>query len=201
MGGVAKMSEISLEPKGRERIEQRIQEIRARAGLDNLDRSEAFDSHLNKKMASVGGTLPPYDPFGGQLSGPIGSAQLRRMANDAATANGVDPILFDSLVEAESGFNPMSRSDAGAMGLTQLMPETARSLGVRDPFNPQENLNGGARYLRQLIDRYGGDKRLAVAAYNAGPGRVDRIKDVPNIPETQKYVAKIFRKVESKQGV
>jgi soluble lytic murein transglycosylase-like protein len=93
-------------------------------------------------------------------------------------------------VEAESGWDSKARSNKGAMGLTQLMPDTARGLGVHDPFDPRQNLKGGLSYLRDLLERYQ-DRRLALAAYNAGPGAVDRHDGVPPYKETRAYVSRI----------
>jgi soluble lytic murein transglycosylase-like protein len=110
----------------------------------------------------------------------------------AAARNGIDPALLRGLVRQESGFDPSARSAAGAMGLTQLMPATAASLGVTDPYDPAQSLDGGARYLREMLDRFGGDPAKALAAYNAGPGAVARFGRVPPYPETQNYVRSIL---------
>jgi soluble lytic murein transglycosylase-like protein len=109
----------------------------------------------------------------------------------AAQKFGIDPDLLKAVARVESGFNPLAVSESGAMGLMQLMPGTAASLGVKDPFNSAENVEGGARYLRSLLDKYGGNKRLALAAYNAGPGAVDRHGGVPPYSETVSYLNKI----------
>ncbi len=110
----------------------------------------------------------------------------------AATKYGIDPALLAGLVKQESGFNPTARSSAGATGLTQLMPGTARGLGVTDPTDPVQALEGGAKYLRQQLDRFGGDERLALAAYNAGPGAVQRFGGIPPYAETQHYVKAVL---------
>jgi soluble lytic murein transglycosylase-like protein len=112
---------------------------------------------------------------------------------DAAAARyGVDPGLLRGLVRQESGFDPRAHSPAGAMGLTQLMPATASSLGVTDPYDPAQSLDGGAKYLRQMLDRFGNDPAKALAAYNAGPGAVERFGGVPPYAETQNYVRNIL---------
>jgi soluble lytic murein transglycosylase-like protein len=118
----------------------------------------------------------------------------------AAASNGIDPALLKGLVSQESGFDPNARSGAGALGLTQLMPGTAASLGVSNPLDPAQSLQGGAKYLRQQLDRFGGDERLALAAYNAGPGAVARYGGVPPYSETQNYVNSVMAKAAAYRG-
>jgi soluble lytic murein transglycosylase-like protein len=120
--------------------------------------------------------------------------------NAAATSNGIDPALLKGLVQQESGFDPNARSGAGAVGLTQLMPATAAGLGVTDATDPVQSLQAGARYLRQQLDRFGGDERLALAAYNAGPGAVSKYGGVPPYAETQSYVNKVLANAASYRG-
>ena len=115
----------------------------------------------------------------------------------AATEHGVDPLLIKAIIKAESNFDPAAVSPKGAQGLMQLMPATARDLQVTDPFDPQENISGGAKYLRFLLDSYRWDVELSLAAYNAGPGNVK--KAIPNIPETREYVAKVLGNYQSYQ--
>lgn len=127
------------------------------------------------------------------------TTDLRQLAREIATKHGLDPDLFESLVEAESNFNPKVVSSAGAQGLTQLMPGTADGLGVSDPFDPYQNLDGGARYLAKQLKRFK-TVELALAAYNAGPGNVNKYGGIPPFKETQNYVKKILRKIEEKKS-
>jgi soluble lytic murein transglycosylase-like protein len=133
--------------------------------------------------------------MGAALNGATGAAPpaaLAALVDQAAQAHGLSPSLLAALVQEESGFDPAARSPVGAMGLTQLMPATAAALGVTNPYDPVENLNGGAAYLSGLIHRYGGNVALALAAYNAGPGAVDRWGGIPPYPETQRYVQNVL---------
>jgi soluble lytic murein transglycosylase-like protein len=113
---------------------------------------------------------------------------------EVAQANEISPYLLEAVVWQESRWNPAARSRAGAIGLAQLMPGTARDLGV-DPNDPLENLSGGARYLRQQLNRFDGNVEKALAAYNAGPGRVMTAGGIPSIPETQAYVRAIVARL------
>jgi soluble lytic murein transglycosylase-like protein len=113
---------------------------------------------------------------------------------EVAKANDISPYLLEAVVWQESRWNPSARSRAGAIGLAQLMPGTARDLGV-DPRDPVQNLSGGARYLRQQLNRFDGNVEKALAAYNAGPGRVMTAGGIPSIPETQAYVRAIVARL------
>ncbi|GAB6095558.1 hypothetical protein JCM14469_18100 [Desulfatiferula olefinivorans] len=105
----------------------------------------------------------------------------------------VDPLLVKAIIAAESGFNPNAVSHVGAQGLMQLMPRTAKALGVEDAFNPEHNIDGGVKYFRKLLDRFDGDVQLALAAYNAGSRKVHKYRGVPPFSETRNYIEKVFK--------
>ena len=116
---------------------------------------------------------------------------------EAAREYGVDAVLIRSVMQTESAFDAMAVSRAGALGLMQLMPEVATEMGVEDPFDPRQNIMGGAKYLRRLLDLHRGRVRLALASYNAGAGNVSQYGGVPPFPETQKYVKEVTRLIKS----
>jgi len=128
---------------------------------------------------------------------PSGSSRYDDLIQQHATTHGVSMNLVRAVIQAESGFNPAALSPKGAMGLMQLMPATARELGVANPFHPGDNIRGGVTYLARLLSRYKQNIELALAAYNAGPGSVEKYGAVPPYRETQEYV----KKITSKPGV
>ncbi|MCY0875208.1 MAG: lytic transglycosylase domain-containing protein [Firmicutes bacterium] len=119
-------------------------------------------------------------------------ANIQSMIQSMAPSYGLSPALVTAVVKQESGFSPTAHSSSGAMGLMQLMPETASSLGVTDPYDPAQNLRGGMSYLSQMLKQYNGNVPLALAAYNAGPGAVTTYGGIPPYPETQSYVSSIM---------
>lgn len=134
-------------------------------------------------------------PVKGRTSGSPAARQepsidISGMVEKAARDNNVDPLLVHSIIQVESNYNPYAVSAQGAQGLMQLMPPTARDLGVSDSFDPRQNIEAGVRYLKYLQDLYK-DDRLALAAYNAGPGAVQKYKWIPPYPETQNYVNRV----------
>ena len=116
---------------------------------------------------------------------------LDELIEEAAAAHGISAHLVRAVVEAESGFDPWSVSPAGAQGLMQLMPATARLMGVNDRLDPRQNVFGGTKYLSQILDRFDGNVALALAGYNAGPAKVARYRGIPPYPETRGYVIRI----------
>jgi soluble lytic murein transglycosylase-like protein len=139
------------------------------------DATTAATATASTPMAAGPSELPADVPYGAEITA-------------AAKKHGLDPALLAGLVKQESGFNPNAGSPAGARGLTQLMPGTAAGLGVTNVLDPVQSLEGGAKYLRQQLDAFGGDVTRALAAYNAGPGAVQRYGGVPPYAETQNYV-------------
>lgn len=128
----------------------------------------------------------PYAPHA------LAPSQIRELVSDASSRNGVPPGLVNAVVMAESAGNPSAISTAGAQGLMQLMPGTSSSCGIANPFDPEQNMDCGTRYLRSLLSRYNENIELAVAAYNAGPGAVDQYHGVPPFAETRAYVARVL---------
>lgn len=124
---------------------------------------------------------------------PVPPDRLLPMIDFAAGRHGLPGRLLQSVIRRESAGRPCAVSTAGALGLMQLMPETAKTFGVADPFDPQQNIDGGTRFLKEMLVRYGGDLSLALGAYNAGPVAVDRYGGIPPFAETRSYVGNVLR--------
>ncbi|MBQ2644405.1 lytic transglycosylase domain-containing protein [bacterium] len=156
---------------------------------ESIDDTYRFrDINANKR---VFGTL--VKPTNTKSEDKIYSRQeISNIISEISSKHGVSDKLVSALIKQESGFNPTAVSKAGATGLMQLMPATAKTLGVQDAKNPVQNVDGGVRYLKSMIERYNGNLILALAAYNAGPGAVDKYGGVPPYKETQNYVKNIL---------
>jgi soluble lytic murein transglycosylase-like protein len=148
-----------------------------------------FNSALQQALGPQPQTLTAPDV---NAPAPVAPEQIDALVQQNANIWQVDPALIKSVIANESSFNANATSPVGAQGLMQLMPETAASLGVKNPYDPAQNVAGGTRYLKGLLDRFKGDTRLAVAAYNAGPGAVEKYGDVPPYAETQSYVKNVL---------
>lgn len=149
-----------------------------------------------QQQATVAGTmLLPWDRVQANCD-PIDEKVVTPLIETAARAQHLEPRLVRAVAEQESAMRPCAISVKGAQGLMQLIPETAQQFGVHDAFDPKENIDAGAKYLKQLMDKYSGDLPKALSAYNAGPATVDQSGGVPNIAETRDYVASIMKKLD-----
>ncbi|HUA19916.1 MAG TPA: lytic transglycosylase domain-containing protein [Bryobacteraceae bacterium] len=151
------------------------------------------DPRSGKLVRTMLAQVKPADRTKSAGAAPAGDDAVRALVQRTAADFEVNPLLVDSVIQVESNYNPFAVSPKGAQGLMQLMPATARRFGVTDTFDPKQNIEAGVRYLKLLQDTFQ-DDRLAIAAYNAGEGAVQKYGDVPPYPETKKYVAKVGQK-------
>jgi len=139
--------------------------------------------------------LPSPAPFpdpGSLACAPLSDSEVTSLVGAVSGREGIEPDLIRSVIRIESSFRPCAVSPKGALGLMQLMPATASALNVENPFDPYENVMGGGHFLKSLLERYGGDMAVALSAYNAGPGSVERAGGIPRIPETVNYLKQIL---------
>ncbi|HTD08684.1 MAG TPA: lytic transglycosylase domain-containing protein [Solirubrobacteraceae bacterium] len=164
----------------------------------NADFATALQTATTADVSGVASTATGYPALSyGSSSSSSESSEYDPLIEQAAARNGLDPAVLHGLIQQESGFDPNATSSAGATGLTQLMPSTASSIGVANPLNPAESIEGGARYLGQLMRQFAGNTEDALAAYNAGPGAVQQYGGMPPYAETQSYVTKVLGNAEA----
>ncbi len=137
----------------------------------------------------------------GDFSSSRSMESIHATVDEKARLHNIDPQLVEAVIRAESNWNPYAVSPKGALGLMQLMPSTAALLGVANPFDPEENIDGGVRYLKHMLERFNGDLTLALAAYNAGPKMVEKNGMVPSIPETVAYVKRVLEYYKGEKGI
>lgn len=154
----------------------------------NVRAARSAAEEVNHLLASTEAVSPALRPVRGRA---FSQQEIDAAIDQAASRHNVDPSLVRAVIKVESNFNPNAVSRKGAMGLMQLMPQTARQLNVSNPFDPEQNVDAGVRQLKQLMENYGGDVKLTLAAYNAGPGAVARSAGVPHYAETRQYVKRI----------
>lgn len=154
----------------------------------NVRAARSAAEEVNHLLASTEELAPASHPVRGRA---FSQQEIDAAIDQAASRHNVDPSLVRAVIKVESNFNPNAVSRKGAMGLMQLMPQTARQLNVSNPFDPEQNVDAGVRQLKQLMENYGGDVKLTLAAYNAGPGAVARSAGVPHYAETRQYVKRI----------
>ena len=165
-------------------IEHQFQSLMSYGAAPDNDFQEILDS-------SVKNTQKPNS---------VSRAEIDNLVAKYADKNGLDEDFVKAVINQESGFNPNATSKCGAMGLMQLMPSTAQGLGVVNAYDAEQNIEGGTKYLKGLMDRFGNDKSLALAAYNAGPNAVKKYGGIPPYAETQNYVKNVLSKYDSLKG-
>lgn len=165
------------------------------------DFQKILDANMNEKSSSASSSPFANKIFSSEMNSiSSGNSDIDGLIEAYSEKNGLDSAFVKAVIKQESGFQPKVTSSCGAMGLMQLMPATANSLGVKDAYDPEQNIAGGTKYLKGLLDRFGGDKTLALAAYNAGPNAVAKYNGIPPYKETQNYVKNIMSMYQKYSG-
>ena len=188
------LSGLDITLRRMQAIESKFNSL-ASFGMDSPRPSQDFQKILDANMSSEKINSTPFANkiFSSELaSNNSCNADIDALIEQYSAKNGLDSAFVKAVIKQESGFQPKVTSSCGAMGLMQLMPATANSLGVKDAYDPEQNIAGGTKYLKGLLDRFGGDKSLALAAYNAGPNAVAKYNGIPPYKETQNYVKNIM---------
>jgi soluble lytic murein transglycosylase-like protein len=176
----------------------RLERHEARGEVTRLYLTETPENYVDVSTAEILGYEKFDPPPESSILHATAGSTLDAVVNTASSRNNINPELILSVIRAESGFNPNAVSPKGARGLMQLMPLTATRLGVDNALDPVANVEGGTRYLKELLERYQNDLSKALAAYNAGPGRVEQYNGVPPYPETRAYIARIISDLNRK---
>ena len=175
-------------------VMQRIHAIEQRFGINQAVPAAKtdFPAALQSELKTQPAVAAPGYAAKKQTAGTAAPGDIGNLITSAAKKYGVDPKLVSAVAEAESNYRPDAVSSTGAVGVMQLMPDTAAALGVANVYDAQQNIDGGAKYLKEMLNDFGGDVRKAVAAYNAGPQAVKNYNGVPPYAETQNYVNKVL---------
>ena len=182
--------------KPAETLQSAMEKQRAAIAIQRLAVKKQRDSVVPWMLATPRTDAASGSDAAAEDCDPIGDPELTPLIASAAQQHGVEPKLLRGVIEQESGFHACAISAKGAMGLMQLMPETVDQFKVDDVFNPKQNIEAGATYLRRLLDKYKDDLKLALAAYNAGPATVDQMGGIPDIKETRDYVEGVIKKMQ-----
>lgn len=181
-------------------LRQRLMEIQSQlpsfVKLVKDDAATSFDEILTDEISDTDSGISSSSEIG-EVPGNY-SGDYNDIISNVAKKYNISTAVIKSVIKAESSFNPGVVSSAGAMGLMQLMPDTAKALGVSNAFDPVQNIEGGVKYLKEMLNKFGGNLELALAAYNAGPGNVIKYGGIPPFDETQNYVQKIMGYIKNK---